>query len=46
MIVVSYLMIRKLKIFFEVISNTKFSIYKILFNEIANDQDFTKLTGD
>ena len=33
------------KIFLEVISNTKI-IYKISFNEIANDKDFAKLTGD
>ena len=30
------------KIFFEVISNTKF-LYKILFNKVANNQDFVKL---
>ena len=46
MIAVSYLMKRKLKkIFLEVISNTKI-FNKILFNEIANDQDFVKLTGE
>ena len=33
------------KIFLKVISNTKNFLYKILFNEIANDQDFAKLTG-
>ena len=45
MIAVSYIMNRKIKkIFFEVISNSKiFNI--IFFNEIVNDQDFTKLTG-
>ena len=32
------------KIFYEVISNFKI-LYKILFNEIDNDQDFAKLTG-
>ena len=35
---------RKIKKFFlELISNTK--ILNIFFNEIVNDQDFTKLTG-
>ena len=45
MITVSYIMKRKIKkIFFEVISNSKiFNI--IFFNEIVNDQDFSKLTG-
>ena len=45
MIAVSYIMNKKIKkIFFEVISNSKiFNI--IFFNEIVNDQDFTKLTG-
>ena len=33
------------KIFLKVTSNTKIFLYKILFNEIANDQDFAKLTG-
>ena len=44
MIAVSYIMKRKIKkIFIEVISNSKiFNI--IFFNEIVNDQDFTKLT--
>ena len=44
MIAVSYLMKRKIKkILFELISNPKiFNI--IFFNEIANDQDFAKLT--
>ena len=32
------------KIYFELISNTKI-IYKILLNEVANYQDFGKLTG-
>ena len=42
MIAVSYLMKRKIKkIYFEVISNTKF-----LYNEVANDQVFVKLTGE
>ena len=42
MIAVSFLIKRKIKkIFLEVISNTK-----ILFNKIANDHDFAKLTGD
>ena len=41
MIAVSYLVKRKInKIFIDVIYNTK-----ILLNEIAKDQDFTKLTG-
>ena len=45
MIAVSYLMKRKInEIYLEVISNTKI-IYKILFNEVANDQDFVKLTA-
>ena len=45
MIVVSFLMKRKIKkIFLEVISNTKIFYIKI-FNEVANDQDFAKLTG-
>ena len=45
MIAVSYLMKRKnKKIFLKVISNTNF-LYKILFNKVANDQDFIKLTG-
>ena len=36
---------RKIKnIFLEVISNTKI-FYIIFFNEVANDQDFAKLTG-
>ena len=40
MIAVSYQIKRKIKkIFLEVISNTK-----ILLNEVANDQDFAKLT--
>ena len=42
---ISYYMKRNIKnIFLEVISNTKI-IYIIFFNEVANDQDFTKLTG-
>ena len=46
MIVVLNLMKRKFKrIFLEVISNIKNSLYKILFNEIVNDLDFAKLTG-
>ena len=46
MIAVSYLMKRKIKkIFLQAISNTKYFWYKILFNEVANDQDFAKLTG-
>ena len=46
MIAVSYLMKIKIKkIFLEVISNTKFFLYKILLYEIADDQDFAKLTG-
>ena len=32
------------KIFFEVISYTKI-LYRILFNQATNDQDFAKLTG-
>ena len=46
MITVLHLMKRKIKkIFFDVISNSKnFNI--IFFNEIVNDQDFAKLTGD
>ena len=33
------------KIFVEVISNTKFFLkYKIMFNEVVNDQGFVKLT--
>ena len=45
MITVLYLMKRKIKkIFFEVISNTKI-FYKTLLNEVANNQDFAKLTG-
>ena len=45
MIAVSYLMKRKIKkVFFEIISNTKI-FYIIFFNEVANDQDFAKLTG-
>ena len=45
MIAVSYLMKRKIKkIFLEVIFNNK--IFNVnFFNEIANDQDFAKLTG-
>ena len=45
MIAISYIMTRKIKkIFFEVISNSK--IFNItFFNEIVNDQDFSKLTG-
>ena len=44
MIAVSYLMKRKIKkIYLEVISNTKI-LNIIFFNEIANDQDFPKLT--
>ena len=44
MIAVSYIMKRKIKkIFFEVISK----IFNInFFNEMVNDQDFTKLTGE
>ena len=46
MIAVSFLMKRKIKkIFLEVISNTKI-LYIILFNEVAKDHDFGKLTGD
>ena len=46
MIAVSYLMKRKIKkIFIEVISNSKIFLYKILYNEVANNQDFVKLTG-
>ena len=42
---VSYLMKRKIKKFFlEVIFNNKI-FYLNFFNEIANDQDFPKLTG-
>ena len=42
MIAISYLMKRKIKKnFLDIISNTK-----ILFNKIANDLDFAKLTGD
>ena len=45
MIVISYLMKRKIKkIFFEIISNNKI-FYKILFKEVANNQDFVKLSG-
>ena len=45
MIVVSYIMKRKIKkIFLEVIFNTKI-LYIIFLNEVANDQDFAKLTG-
>ena len=46
MIAVSYIMKRKIKkSFFKVISNSKiFNI--IFFNEIINDQDFPKLTGE
>ena len=45
MIAISYLMKRKIKnIFLEVISNTKI-FYINFFNEVANDQDFAKLTG-
>ena len=45
MIAVTYLMKSKIeKIYFEVISNTKI-LYKILLNEVANYQDFAKLTG-
>ena len=46
MIVVLYIMKRKIKkIFFEVISN--FKIFNIIFfNEIVNDQNFLKLTGE
>ena len=45
MIAVSYLMKRKIKkTFLEVISH--FKIFSInFFNEVANDQDFAKLTG-
>ena len=44
MIAVSYLMKRKIKkIFPEVISNNK--ILYIFYNEVANNQDFAKLTG-
>ena len=44
MIAVSYIMKRKFKKFFEVISNSKiFNI--IFFNKMVNDQDFPKLTG-
>ena len=32
------------KIFFDVIFITKNFIHKILLNEVANDQDFAKLT--
>ena len=45
MIAVSYIIKWKnKKIFFEVISNSKI-LNIIFFNEIANDQDFAKLTG-
>ena len=45
MIAVSYLMKRKIKkIFLELVSNTK-NYNIIFFNEIDNDQDFTKLQG-
>ena len=44
MITILYLMKRKLKDFFEVISNIKI-IYKILLNEDTNNQDFGKVTG-
>ena len=45
MIAVSYLKKRKIeKIFLEVIFNTKIFYIKF-FNEVANDQDFAKLTG-
>ena len=44
-IAVSYLTKRKIKkIFLEVISNTKIFYIKF-FIEVANDQDFAKLTG-
>ena len=47
MIAVSYLMKRKIKkIFIEVISNTKVFFNKILLNEVANDQNFYKLTEE
>ena len=47
MIAVSYLMKRKIKkIFIEVISNTKVFLYKIFLNEVANDQNFYKLTEE
>ena len=46
MIAVSYIMKRKIKkIFFEVISNSKMFKFKFFFNEMVNDQDFSKLTG-
>ena len=46
MIAISYVMKRKInKIFLEVISNPNIFYTKILLNEIANDQDFLKLTG-
>ena len=35
-----------MKIFLEVIFITKVILYKILFNVVANDRDFAKLTGD
>ena len=45
MIAVSYIVKRKIKkIFFEVISNSKFFNINF-FNEIVNDQDFPKITG-
>ena len=33
------------KIFFEIISNTKIFFINFFLNEVANDQDFVKLTG-
>ena len=47
MIVVSYLMKRKIKkVFLEVISNTIYIYtHTHFFNEVANDLDFVKLTG-
>ena len=47
MITVLYLMnIKIMKIYSEVISNTKNFLYKILLNGVAKDQDFAKLTGN
>ena len=46
MIAVSYLMQRKFKnIFLLVISDTKIFYIKF-FNEVTNDKDFAKITGE
>ena len=46
MITVSYLMqINITKMYFEVLSNNTILYIEVLFNEVAIDQDFDKLTG-